>query len=439
MAFWIFKYRPENYNLRARLSDPSPTLTWTVSRFRDEIAAGDTAFLWETGPHRGIRAVMRIDEPPREMPELDSERRYWVEPDVAVAPRVLGTLTHRGIDLPAERLRRVPGLDGLSVFHGFQQGTNFPVAPEEGRILKALVEGGGELPAVDVPRLAGSPGATFAQPPPTFEVGRIYNRRTDLHGRYGGQQQGGISTPSRVRCIFLFTGPSGDQHGYRDGWNDDGVFLYTGEGQSGDMQFVRGNLAIREHVADGRDLHLFESRGKGEGCRYLGRFDCAGSKYGRAPDTSGQDRQVIVFHLLPEGEAAAVEMPTVDAAAGAPATLQELRTRALAAVHPPGERPAREARRLYYERSNAVREYVLARATGVCEACKKPAPFVRPDGTPYLEPHHTRRLADGGPDHPLWVGGICPTCHREIHHGEHGPEVNRRLEEYLRTIEGVQE
>ena len=49
-----------------------------------------------------------------------------------------------------------------------------------------------------------------------------------------------------------------------------------------------------------------------------------------------------------------------------------------------------------YERSRDVRRYVLARSKGKCEGCSGPAPFSRPDGTPYLEPHHLKRLSDGG-------------------------------------------
>ena len=90
-----------------------------------------------------------------------------------------------------------------------------------------------------------------------FVQGEVYRRR-DLHKQFGGQQQGGISTPSRHPIVLLFTGEAGEQHGYRDGWSNDGVFLYTGEGQHGDMQFSRGNLAIRDHAQQGRDLHLFE-------------------------------------------------------------------------------------------------------------------------------------------------------------------------------------
>ena len=87
-----------------------------------------------------------------------------------------------------------------------------------------------------------------------FEVGRTYSRRDELHRLYGGQQQGGISTPTDQPFIMLFTGESGEQYGYRDGWGESGVFVYTGEGQTGDMVFLRGNRAIREHVQDDKVL-----------------------------------------------------------------------------------------------------------------------------------------------------------------------------------------
>jgi hypothetical protein len=139
MAFWIFKCNPGKYRLTDRLADPNPTLTWTVSRHRDEIGPGDTVFLWETGPNRGIRAVMRVDQAPCLMVELESEQSYWAERDTQEQWRVLGTLTHRDVGLIHTDLREVPGLENLSVFHGFQQQTNFPVTPEEGAILLRLV------------------------------------------------------------------------------------------------------------------------------------------------------------------------------------------------------------------------------------------------------------------------------------------------------------
>jgi 5-methylcytosine-specific restriction enzyme A len=229
--------------------------------------------------------------------------------------------------------------------------------------------------------------------------------------------------------VFLFTGDTGEQYGYKDDWTPDGVFLYTGEGQIGDMQFVRGNKAIRDHAANGKDLLLFEALGKGRGIRYKGSFACASWEKGAGLDKERNTRQVIVFHLVPAVDSSG------DVLQALPTALDELRRMAYDASRDVAERSTREARQSYYKRSAAVKAYVLARAAGICEACKRPAPFIRPDGSYYLEPHHTRRVSDGGPDDPRWVGGICPNCHREIHHGATGKELNDRVELYLRGIE----
>jgi hypothetical protein len=90
-----------------------------------------------------------------------------------------------------------------------------------------------------------------------FEVGRAYNRRSDIHARFGGQQQGGIITPADHPVVVIITGEEGLQHGYADRYRPDGVFEYFGEGQVGDMQLVRGNRAIAEHSASGKSLLLF--------------------------------------------------------------------------------------------------------------------------------------------------------------------------------------
>jgi 5-methylcytosine-specific restriction protein A len=130
-----------------------------------------------------------------------------------------------------------------------------------------------------------------------FEVGKTYNRRQDIHARYGGQEQGGISTPKGKPFVLLFTAEAGADFGYKDGWRRDGTFLYTGEGQIGDMEFVRGNRAIRDHVQDGKELHLFKSLGKGKDYEYIGTFVCLSWEIGIGVDATNQSRRVIVFHL----------------------------------------------------------------------------------------------------------------------------------------------
>ena len=142
MAFWIFKFNPERYRFTERLNDPNPTLTWTVGRYRDEIEPGDIAFIWETGRERGVRAVMRVEQAPREMPEIEGEQPYWNQRDTDVRHRVVGTLTHRHVRLPADELRNVPELEELPVFRRdvYQQGTNFRVEHKVGEALLSLIE-----------------------------------------------------------------------------------------------------------------------------------------------------------------------------------------------------------------------------------------------------------------------------------------------------------
>lgn len=127
-------------------------------------------------------------------------------------------------------------------------------------------------------------------------------KRVDLHAEFGGGGQGGISPSRRSPNIFLFADPdSGLQHGYVDGWKNDGLYDYTGEGQRGDQAFSRGNSAIRDHVEERRALRVFE--GTGGIVSYLGEFKLDESQpYYRtdAPETNdGPLRSVIVFRLRP--------------------------------------------------------------------------------------------------------------------------------------------
>ncbi len=69
-----------------------------------------------------------------------------------------------------------------------------------------------------------------------------------------------------------------------------------------------------------------------------------------------------------------------------------------------------------YNRDRHVSEYAKRRAKGFCQLCGNPAPFKDKNGRPYLETHHIIRLADGGADSIENVVGLCPNCHRKMHH-----------------------
>jgi hypothetical protein len=125
--------------------------------------------------------------------------------------------------------------------------------------------------------------------------------RRDLHAALGGQTQSGISPSARRPIIMIFSDPaSGEQYGYFDGPQPDGTFHYSGEGQSGDQVMARGNKAIRDHAAEGRELHLFLGNGKGKPVTYAGQFEYVDHYVTDAPEiNNGPLRSVFMFRLRP--------------------------------------------------------------------------------------------------------------------------------------------
>lgn len=247
-----------------------------------------------------------------------------------------------------------------------------------------------------------------------LEQGATYHRIT-LHESYGGTQFRGIAPCGDHPYVFLFTSAAGEEHGYLDEFRGD-TFVYTGEGQEGDMEMTGGNRAIRDHREDGRELHLFESNDEAWSITYVGQFECAGWFTRRLEDTTDTEREAICFELEPVDDTVAIEADALEAL-----DLETLYDRAK------GNAPSTETSRTTYTRSAAVRAYARRVADGVCQGCGDPAPFVGRDGEPFLEVHHLHRRSDGGPDHPDNVVALCPNCHRRVHYGEDGEEFNREL------------
>jgi 5-methylcytosine-specific restriction protein A len=150
-------------------------------------------------------------------------------------------------------------------------------------------------------------------------------------------------------------------------------------------------------------------------------------------DRKRSRRTVLVFHLVPIQTSSEAQQENPVDSAGRDvrrswyweAPLHEVRAAAL--EQPQKGMKPQQALRNVYHRSEAVRVAVLRRAKGHCEGCGRPAPFKARDGRPYLEPHHTHRLSDRGPDQPRWVIAVCPTCHRRAHYAEDAETYNEKL------------
>lgn len=86
----------------------------------------------------------------------------------------------------------------------------------------------------------------------------------------------------------------------------------------------------------------------------------------------------------------------------------------------------KEVTGLAYERSRAIRDAVLARASGVCELCGKRG-FQTAAGTVFLETHHVVPLSENGTDRVENVVAICPNDHREAHYGRDAGLIKEQL------------
>jgi hypothetical protein len=128
-----------------------------------------------------------------------------------------------------------------------------------------------------------------------FIPNQLY-KRSLIHDEYGGNRQGGISPSAKVPYIFIFSGKSGAQYGYKDRWDNDDIFTYTGEGQEGNMKFIKGNLAIREHLNRGKRLFLFEIEGGGL-VKFISEMEFYDADYFETPDRNGIIRIGIRFFL----------------------------------------------------------------------------------------------------------------------------------------------
>ncbi|OSI06982.1 Uncharacterised protein [Neisseria animaloris] len=128
-------------------------------------------------------------------------------------------------------------------------------------------------------------------------------KRSELHDKFGGSRQSGISPSLKSNSVFIFTNPEhGEEHGYYDSWDKNGqVFHYSGEGQTGDQEMKRGNKAIFQHKNDNRALYVFQHTEKTGYVRYIGEFQIDELKpYSVKQEHStnnGPKRNVFIFHL----------------------------------------------------------------------------------------------------------------------------------------------
>ncbi len=427
MASWIFQGSMDRFDVDAYLS-AEKDIYWTVTRpaHQRDVAVGDRVFLWRArGSSRrtpGVVAVARVTEPCAEKSNVTHPERlhheHWHEPELEPGEVKAGLrveeLRLRPADgmLTRDRIAGDPTLKSLPIITA-RVGSNFRLSDAQAERLETLWrDAGAKASAAGIGELS---------------AGSLWKRQ-EIHDRLGGQRQGGISTPADKPYIILFSSPRGEEYGYQDGWDDDGFFRYTGEGQTGDTEFVRGNEAIRDHAKSGKNLLLFVTESGGKR-RYVGPVAYVDHEFRQIPDKNAKKRRGIVFRLRPAGDPS-VEDIGHDSHGSALGFLDKREQ-----TRPEPTSRKRTTTRQEKERSKAVRDYVLDRSQGYCEVCGHPAPFLTKQGRGYLEPHHLTYSDDEWLDSRDTVVAACPACHRRVHYGEDGDALNESARERVLGVE----
>lgn len=125
MKYWLICCDPKTYPLDERLEDPDPRMTWRVTRYHDDIAAGDLAFVWLTGPERGIRALLHVTSSAEVVDRLESGDVDCVDVEIGPIYVLEAAVVSRGFFLPASLLRAKPVLAEMSIFSESQDATEY--------------------------------------------------------------------------------------------------------------------------------------------------------------------------------------------------------------------------------------------------------------------------------------------------------------------------
>lgn len=235
--------------------------------------------------------------------------------------------------------------------------------------------------------------------------------------------QGGMRRSIRENCLILITDHTKSL--YDDHIDSKGILHYTGMGTKGDQDLDWSqNRTLNESKGSDIKVYFFEKYGKKSSYRFNGEVELDGEpNEGKQHDELGVLRKVYIFPLRP---ISSESFPLIENdELNETIEIKEKKTRKLS-NHELAERATklkhasttnntyRKVTSKKYDRNELVKEYARRRAAGHCQLCDEPAPF-ESNGVPFLEVHHVKWLAEGGPDTVDNVVALCPNCHRKMH------------------------
>jgi hypothetical protein len=378
MTSWIFQANPKTFDIDGFLSTRPDTMLWSVKQSADAMKPGDQVFIWRAiggGDEKlsGILAEAVIEAAPAVQPEEVASLPFWANPSEAT-PQLRVSLRLLRIELRLlERFKRSwfdydPVMSKSAIIKQ-PAGTNFRLSDAETIRLNALWRRAmvdwdyGEAVAglwafwktkgQQVSRLPGAPVIVAAMQTGRV-VGGMYNKVMNFRAMDPTDQRKGLSaTSNQDKAVWAKFWDSAAGTMRGADLEEEFARLWPDDG----LPFIPA-APVPPPPPDLKKLTLEE---------LLARYDKAQAK--------GQGKKK-----------------------GAPRTYRSTTT--------------------VFERDELVVTIALVRAHGACEVpgCTHGL-FKGASGDPFLEVHHIEPLRDGGLDRPENVAGICPSHHREAHHG----------------------
>lgn len=274
---------------------------------------------------------------------------------------------------------------------------------------------------------------------PRFEIDRVYDRKTEIHGPFKGAGSGnetaGITKVGGAQCVFW----NPYRKLYSNRWIEEPKeFIYSGEGNLGDMQeALSTNADLIRCEEDGTPVCVFyKVANGGSRWKHLGEFRVVRHGPGSSKDRSGNWRRDLRFQFRMSVESDAdrlTKIPRVRPSEPPRLPTEEELWEILA--RSPSSKTTARKRRTYTSRGKRAQDplktmYVLSRVTalgGACELCQINPEWVASDGLPHYQAHHLNPDIDAVD----WIAGICGTCHDRLHHSTDRVEVARGLREFI--------
>lgn len=387
MQTWLFQANPKTFDIDGFLDTRPSTFLWSVTRNGQRMGIGDRVFIWRSvggddEARSGIVAETMICEEPSNQPDDPDSQPFWGTGDPTQAKLRVRLRTVRVVGAQKEVIQRKwtledPVLRDMTILKA-PNSTNFLVTDVEAARLRAL----------------------WAKTGRNFSYAESVAALWVYKETYGGQVSRGAGSPvsdMALRIGRAVTGVYNKVMNFRHIDPRDGRAGLSGAGEI--------DRTVWSRFFDAKAQALDAKALDAEYRRLWGEADAEPPDMGMARDEAM------------EREARRLSSKTLAA----------LMARYKGAVRPPKPQllsvPSQR-----FDRDPVVTAIAKVRADFRCEVpdCSH-GTFLDGEGRRYCEVHHIEPLASGGADTPDNVACVCPTHHREAHHGAEAEEIRRAL------------